>query len=123
MKLLKSLRNALLAIQLLSLALTGVFLVLPVSLFLGVNDLTSAGSTLTLVFLLTTITCHLRARKASFHLGLLALLGVFGPAYALLGGPLRYIGGYHLASLGAHFMIYIVLRNRLVGQAQGPDQG
>ncbi len=122
MKLLKSLWQALLAIQLLSLALTGAFLLLSVSLHLGAEDLSSAGSTLSLVFLLTTITCHLRARKASFHLGLLALLGVFAPAYALLGGMPRYIAGYHLASAGAHFMIYIVLRNRLERQSQESER-
>ncbi len=123
MSVLKALRKALLAIQLSSLALTAAILYLPVSLNLGVENLDAAGSTLTLGILMTTVICHLRARKASFHPGLLALLGVFAPAYALMGGTLRFVAGYNVVALGAHVMIYVVLHNRLADNHRDSKSG
>jgi len=64
------------------------------------------GGTLTMLLLVVGVISHIRARfKGPVHPGLIALMGAVPPAFAYLGGPVRYLITYHALAAMIHGFI------------------
>jgi hypothetical protein len=98
-----NLRNVLVLIvatQLVSAGLTAAVFVYGWSYQLDQEQVESIGGTMTLLLLGVGIFAHLQAKKGTIVPAMIAVLGLFGPTYACLGGPVRHVLGYHAVSLG-----------------------
>lgn len=60
------------------------------------------GGTLTVLMILLGLTMHFRASRQPLPFGLIALIGVFAPAFAYASGPALQVCGYHILALGFH---------------------
>jgi hypothetical protein len=69
------------------------------------EDAEAYGGTLTVFMIIVGLTAHFRAARQPLPLGLIALIGVFAPAFAYASGPLQNVAGYHILALGFHGLI------------------
>jgi len=92
---LKNVLVLIVATQVVSAGLSVAILIFEWSYQLDQAQIESLGGTLTLILLAGGIAAHIQAKKGKTLPALIAVLGLFGPTSACLGGPLRHILTYH----------------------------
>ena len=96
--------------NLFSMGTTAAILSFDLGLGLDLKHAQSIGGSMTLLLILFGIAAHLQARRGRLARGFVAAIGVPGPVYAGLSGPLLQVFGYHFATLGIHAFILYNLR-------------
>ena len=112
---LSSIRNLIIIVQIVSLTSTGLSLSLDMNLGLDPQTAQAYGGNLTLLLLVLIVITHFKLRKGEAPLGILALVGVFGPAYALLNGNPRHIIGFHVV-VGIFHLFSLFLYSKYLRQ-------
>lgn len=93
------------ATQLCSILITATIILADLDLNKSAEDAKAYGDNLTVILIMVGLIAHFRASKGPIPLGLIAMLGVFGPAYAYASGSPMHVAGYHLLALGFHGII------------------
>ena len=93
---LSSIRNLVIIVQIVSLGASALSLFFGLNLGLDPETARAYGGNLTLLLLVLVIISHFKLRKGEVPAGILALVGVFGPAYAILNGNPRHLIGFHV---------------------------
>lgn len=70
------------------------------SLGVDAENAYNMGTTLTTLMLVFGIAGHINGRRGELPLIPIILLALPGPIYALIGGPLNHIIGFHVVCLG-----------------------
>ena len=97
-------------VNLISIGATLLILLNGWSLEMTSEDVEQIGGSMSLLLLAFGLAAHLRARKGDSASAALALIGLPGPVYALMGGSSMHVAGYHVVTLGIGALVLYSLR-------------